>query len=244
MVKCSKLIACAVLLCVGRGYAAAADVEFSFSGAVSFVSSNLNPFGGGWTPGTAVVGHVIYDPSSVATDPLAGCDCMGYRQHIPGGFAMLVGSTLLRADDYVVQVKNNFDQQGVPVDTLSVLWSSDTSISPPLPSPLLVNGVPWSSALVQLNLDSASDTFPDSSLPPTLDLGKFSSTSDILDDNRTDHKIAALFQATALTSWGGPGDYNLNGTVEPDDYDAWRSNFGLTNNLAADGNVNGVRGCR
>ncbi|MEX2168397.1 MAG: S8 family serine peptidase [Pirellulales bacterium] len=51
-------------------------------------------------------------------------------------------------------------------------------------------------------------------------------------------------QAYALAWWFGnpspPGDYNGNGSVGPEDYDLWRSNFGSTSNLAADGNGNDV----
>jgi len=36
-----------------------------------------------------------------------------------------------------------------------------------------------------------------------------------------------------------PGDYNKNGSVGPEDYDVWKSNFG-TSLAAADGNGNGV----
>src|SRR3954466_119359 len=149
-----------VLMCVsvlaalaGQGNGASADVDFTFTGAIYLTTPHYDAFNGGWTtnPPTPVIGHVMYDPSSSATDPLAGCDCMGYRQHIAGGFTALVGNTLFRADDYLVQVKNNFNQQGVPVDTLSVLWSS--SASPALASPLWVNGAPYMSALVQINLD-------------------------------------------------------------------------------------------
>ena len=51
-------------------------------------------------------------------------------------------------------------------------------------------------------------------------------------------------QTYALAWWfGNPfarGDYNGNGSVGPEDYDLWRSNFGSTSNLAADGNGNDV----
>ena len=37
-----------------------------------------------------------------------------------------------------------------------------------------------------------------------------------------------------------PGDYNSDGTVNGQDYDTWRANFGSQTSLAADGNGNGV----
>jgi hypothetical protein len=37
-----------------------------------------------------------------------------------------------------------------------------------------------------------------------------------------------------------PGDYNNDGTVNPPDYDVWRTSFGSTTSLAADGNANSV----
>jgi hypothetical protein len=36
-----------------------------------------------------------------------------------------------------------------------------------------------------------------------------------------------------------PGDYDGNGSVGPEDYDVWRTNFGSTDAMA-DGNGNGV----
>jgi cytochrome c peroxidase len=37
-----------------------------------------------------------------------------------------------------------------------------------------------------------------------------------------------------------PGDYNGDGTVDPDDYAVWKSNFGDTSLLTADGNSDGI----
>jgi hypothetical protein len=52
-------------------------------------------------------------------------------------------------------------------------------------------------------------------------------------------------QNYALAWWFGnppsdlPGDYDGNGSVGPEDYNVWRTNFGATNAMA-DGNGNGV----
>ena len=145
IVKCSIPIVCIafVVLCIGVTTAESADVDFNFSGSISYLDADYNTFGGNWTPGTPVTGHVIYDPTAAATDPSSTCDCMGYRQQIAGGFAIMVGDTLLRADDYMIQVQNDLVDQftGRTHDQLTVLWSS--SINPKLPSPLWANGVPY-----------------------------------------------------------------------------------------------------
>src|SRR3954469_25393066 len=112
-----------------------AEVGFYFSGAVANVFQD--PFHAQLTasPTTTVAGRVLYDSNSLPSDPMAGCDCMGYRQHIVGGFTAMFGNTSVRADDYVVQVKNNLTQPAAgPLDTLSVRFSS--GFSPPLASPL------------------------------------------------------------------------------------------------------------
>ncbi len=165
---------------------------------------------------------------------------MGYRQQIAGGFVLNVGGTLLRADDYLVQVENDLvDRFTNRVhDELVVLWSSD--INPKLPSPLWANGVPYTSALARLILDGASDTFMNSSLPSHLDFSKFSAGNGTLDDNRADFNTGALFNAPNLSAWGGPGDYDNSGYVDSYDYDMWRSNFDSTAGVSADGNSNGV----
>jgi hypothetical protein len=250
-VKCFKLIFSMVfvLLCVAPIHAASGDVEFSFAGSINAVTRNYNPFNGGWktNPATAVTGRVTFDPTSTESFPIPDCgDCIAYRQHIPGGFTAMVGTTLMRADDYLVEVENDVVTQylpnGDPImgDLLAVVWTSDPYVTPPLESPLKATGVAYSSALFQLNLDGSTDAFPNSKLPTQLDLGQFTNVGNNLDDNRTDLKFGATFVWSTLTAWGGPGDFNNSGTVEASDYDAWRSNFGSTTSYAADGNVDGV----
>jgi hypothetical protein len=48
------------------------------------------------------------------------------------------------------------------------------------------------------------------------------------------------FNGMQLRQLGVAGDYSGNGTVGPEDYAIWRSSFGSTTNLAADGNLDGV----
>ena len=74
-----------------------------------------------------------------------------------------------------------------------------------------------------------------SSLPSHLDLTKFTSENGTLDDNREDFITGALLSAPILATWGGPGDYDNSGYVDSYDYDTWRSNFGSTTSLSADG---------
>ena len=220
---------------------AATDVHFDFSGYVSNVFGD--PFHAEFVAGTtAVSGHVFYDPASPATDPIAGCDCMGYRQHIPGGFTALVGDTQFSADDYVVQIKNDLKQHWGPDDTLSVRYSGD--FTPALSSPLQVNGVSYPGSLFQINLDSAGDTFSDDRLPASLDLTKFTSEYNFLDEDRTDSTLGAIFKNLSFSAASSlpptAGDFNGDGRVDANDYSMWRSTFGSTVALAADGNSNGI----
>ncbi len=217
--------------------AAGTEVGFYFSGTV--LSVFQDPFQAGITSNTPVSGRVLYDTNSPATDPISGCDCMGFRQHIVGGFTATFGDTVVRTDDYVVQVKNNLSQPGgLVLDTLSVRFSS---FNPPLASPLWVNGSAYPTSWFQVNIDGPGDTFPDASLPQSLDLNHFTSLWNFLDDDTTDLQIGVVFRNTTLSALlVPPGDYNGDGNVDEQDFAKWQSTYGSSSILDADGNHNGI----
>jgi hypothetical protein len=215
------------------------EVGVYFSGSVSNVFQD--PFQGGITavPATLVSGRVLFDTHSSATDPISTCDCMGYRQHIPGGFTATFGDTIVRADDYVVQIKNDIHQSWGLTDTLAVRFSG--GFSPPLASPLIVNGNPYPTSWFQINMDGPSDVFADASLPQSLDLSSFSSTYNFLDEITTDLPIGVVFSNESLSAYAPqPGEYNRDLLVNNTDYDSWRSAFGSASRLDADGNRDGI----
>jgi hypothetical protein len=215
------------------------EVGFYVSGTVLNVFQD--PFQAGITvaPLTNVSGRVLFDSDSRATDPIATCDCMGYRQHIAGGFTALFGNNTVRADDYVVQIKNDISQPWGLVDTITVRFSG--GFSPPLSSPLIVNGNPYPESWFQVNVDGPSYTFQDSSIPQPLDLSGFISPYNFLDEITTDLPIGVVFGNSSLSAFTTQiGDYDGDGWIDPPDYERWRETFSSTSILDADGNRDGI----
>jgi hypothetical protein len=218
----------------------AVEMGFSFSGEVLNVFEN--PFKAGLTTSSSapVQGRVIYNSDSLPTDPIIGCDCMGYRQRIVGGFTATFGDVVVRADEYVVQIKNDMRQPGgVIVDTMSVRYSP--GFDPSLAAPLLVEGSAYPESWFQVNIDAPNEIFLDASLPQLLDLHNFSSAYNFLDEVTTDPQIGVVFQNNSLSTLNlMRGDYDGDADVDVEDYENWRRTFGSTSKLGADGNRNGI----
>lgn len=218
---------------------AKSEVEIHFTGQVSNVFKDPFDAGMSVSPPTHVTGHILYDALSVASDPLVGCDCMGYRQHIPGGFQATFGGVTVRADDYVVQIKNDLGQPTGTIDTISVRYSN--GFTPSLAAPLLVDGMPYPNSWFQVNFDGPTDTFVDASLPSAIDLHNFTSTFNFLDDDTSDGPIGVVFgNQSFTTSTMNAGDYDDDGNVNSIDFGRWRATYGLSAVLDADGNHDGL----
>jgi hypothetical protein len=233
--------------------AKAALTGFGFAGELQLLLRS--PFGENFvlSPApTPLSGRILYDPAAPASDG-GGCEnneCLGYRQHVVGGISANFGGLSITADDFIVQVKNNdlygVDGHEVVFDTIAFVYRFD--ISPLFSSQLKVNGVSQPKAWFQLNLIGAEDTFDDTVLPQSIDASRYNTYYNILDEDATridlpngpGFNTPDIFFSATLSVIPIPGDYNGDRSVTPDDYNDWRSTYGSTSDLAADGNGNQI----
>ena len=236
-----RLLAIAWLVCVPL-CASAALVDVRFDGTVGGLPGESPPFGLPIPSGTDVQGRFIYDTASAITHDFADCggDCSGYRQQIAGGFTAIFGSTVVRADDYLVAVFNDVPGliPGTFSDLFFVRWASD--LNPPLAGPLVVDGTDQNVGIFNVTLSADASLFDSSLLPGDLVLTDFPNRFGILSDTPLG-QIDVFFTVSSLAIHSSiPGDYDSNGVVADGDYAFWRSTFGSTTDLAADGNRDGV----
>jgi hypothetical protein len=138
-------------------------------------------------------------------------------------------------------VKNDRPGTGGVYQDIISIFNLAFSDDPLLAKPLWVNGIEYPNARFYFNLIGTGDTYSDPSLPPSLNLNQYSSLYNILDEVTTDTKVGVLFSSTSLSTLEvRPGDYNVSGFVEDDDYDIWSKTFGETTGFVADGNDDGV----
>jgi prepilin-type processing-associated H-X9-DG protein len=150
------------------------------------------------------------------------------------------GDLVVAADDYVVQVSNDapFGVGQFPADVFSVVFSR---IEYGLELPLVVGGIPRSGGYLAVRfVDTSGELYDDRSLPPTLNLADF----DVVTLNQfASSPIGAVsvdFELWSLNEQPMPGDYDFDGNIDVSDYDQWKSSFGSTIDLGADGSGNGV----
>jgi hypothetical protein len=189
----------------------------------------------------SISGTFSYDTSTAGAD---GADnSRVFTQSIQGGLTFdVLGSNRtpllhLVASEYTVTVNNDFlpDKTPSPIDSLKV------DLIPP-PSPVTANGANVTSTAATLTLpfnwDMQTFTGP---LQPYLwtDLPPISYTTIGLIGTSS----LGAFDINSLTRiQPKPGDFNVDGRVDANDYSEWRKVFGYTDvsDFYADGNNNGV----
>jgi hypothetical protein len=215
----------------------AAQVAYEFVGTEQYALSD--PYGLQVTDSAPVVGRFIYDTASPMTYAIPGCDCAGYRQQIPNGFIARIGDITIATDNYDIEVFNDTNPSGSnPSDVFTVVYSSDSVV--PLTFPLVVNNAPHTTGLFGISfVDFSASVYSDHSLPPTVDLGQFQFSNGFFSDDPDSSGVGFSVDTLEPVS-SRAGDYNLDGKVQPDDYQIWKASFGSEANLAADGNLDGV----
>ena len=171
-----SLVFVLTLLLVRHGNAS--QIQYSFSGVVSFVAAN--PYGIPVTPaGSSVTGQFRYDQSSPATNTFTGGT--GYAQHSSNGFTATVGGINLHTDDYVVSVFDDLKQPNNSLaDLVSVTFSNQLGL--PANAALVANNVAHTAGLLKISFLASSSLFTGTALPGLLNPSVFTSTSGLLSD--------------------------------------------------------------
>ena len=209
-------------------------IGYSFNGltiAQAEVFGNVFP---GLSP---ISGRLVYDSYSSITHPSSDCDCAGYRQQIYNGLSASIGTTIIRADDYLIEVLNDFEQGSATFDLLSIRY--DSTVVPAPAKPLMVGGNPFSDGQFLLQFTGAPSVFSDSQLPEEINLSDFLFVQlALIDPNSVETVIGSVTSLVELPVVSG--DYNYDLAVDGHDFLTWQRNFRSTTELAADGNHNMV----
>lgn len=215
----------------------AAEIAYRFNGTV--ISSTGTPWGQAISNFTPVVGVFSYDSESQPTHQIGSCDCLGYRQQRLNGFFAKFGSTYIRADDYVVEVLNDFPQnENETADIFAINWAN--TYSPPIESPIYVGPTPYATGLFSVSLVADTSLYDSSSLPEQIEASSFHTRLGLLSDTG-EELIDVVFSITSLTRLDLlDGDYDVDNDVDLADFTKWRVTFGSVGDLMADGNQDGI----
>lgn len=170
----------------------AAILRYDFSGMVvvsmdSGFAKNIPAF-------SPVLGQFAYDTTSVG---VLSSGSGTYRQHVPGGLWVQIGSTVFSATEYDVVISNNVLQPDNSVtDQFQVRFASDAVPAPA--SPITLNGVNQPGGLLDITFMGNSSLYNGVALPASLSPSSFPSFNPGVLSNVPVGTIDALFQVTAL----------------------------------------------
>lgn len=171
--------------------AAAANLRYGFHGTVTF--SVTSAYGIPTPVNTLVDGEFKYNPAAAMTHTVS--NAKGYQQDIPNGFFATFGSTLVRADKYLVLVADNLVQSGTPKDVFSIHFA--TNLNPTLSAPLNVAGVDRSAGLFKVEFPGSSGLWSGTGLPSSIDPAQFPAGTGLFADTATG-LVDAIFSVTEL----------------------------------------------
>ena len=185
-----------ILALVVDGQLLAEEIDYTFSGATTFVFAH--PYG--ITPvGTAVTGTFEYDPSSPATEMISGGT--GYEQFISNGFTATIGGIQLQSSDYLVSIFDNVKEPDNSLkDVITVSFSNQQGLSPS--AALDVNGVAHTVGFLQVSFLAPSSLFSGTALPGMFSPSSFVTTQGLFSDTPTG-PLDVLFSVTVVPEPSG-----------------------------------------
>jgi hypothetical protein len=218
-------------------------VGFKFTGALEGSSAGTYLlFGTNVPQNSPITGSFSFDTTAVGVDTEPGVRI--FPQFIEGGFTLDInhGAIRLSASDYAITVADDLEREPEAADVLSVDFDARFE---PLPVPILVDGVPWTSSntLVKVELSWVPSTFTDADEPkltPDRPLTPGSAKSGFVDGGSGPPRLFSVDSISAIAPLAG--DYNRDGKLNAKDYAEWRSAFGHQDEAFryADGNHDGV----
>lgn len=233
------LTACALALGLappGATSAAAEEVGLGVTGVVT--SSNSVYDYSGPPLQSDISARLVYLTDSEQINNLGSCDCGSYRQQIFNGFSATFGDFAVRADEYYIEVINDFAPDG-GADLLKIVFASD--YIPANETPLYVNGAAEESGELYILLRNVDGTaIDDSSLPDPATFGAFEKRYIFLSESPTQFIAdlgGILDPPTPLDLVFG--DYDFDDDVDGSDFLSWQRSVGAMGISPADGDRNG-----